>query len=473
MTKKNLDNQWIKYVSRRFTLFKLDLYLESLRKSLKINFGYDELEMLVVGKGLEIEWYMSSKFKKDFANIILDHTKNCLKKKKDPYKIFIDSSKEVLNTCKKINESNPETKEEILFAYKQFKDKFTNYQLVMWFPVICQETLFPYAKNRLKKYISKDLDVHWNNITTPFNPSIIQQENISLLKVAKKFSYKKLVKHYKNYSWMNMSFVDKSPHTLEYFEDRLKEYNNPKKELKKIYNNLENSKKRFFKSLKEINPSKEYRELFVFINKLNLLRQIKDAGRRRVYYYTKFLFEKIAYNLGLEFHELFSIPENEIITRLKTDKIYDQKKEYLVITKNGEKEIITSNIKSRLIKEGITIEKKIYTDIIKGNIANKGIVKGIIRHITINNWEQDIKNFKEGEILLSKSTKPDYIPAMKKAIAFITDEGGITSHAAIVSREMGKPCIVGTKNATRIFNNGELVEVNANSGEIKRIKIKK
>ena len=60
---------------------------------------------------------------------------------------------------------------------------------------------------------------------------------------------------------------------------------------------------------------------------------------------------------------------------------------------------------------------------------------------------------------------------MKKAAAFVTDIGGITSHAAIVSREMGKPCIIGTKNATKVLKDGMMIEVNADNGTIKILSI--
>jgi pyruvate,water dikinase len=67
-------------------------------------------------------------------------------------------------------------------------------------------------------------------------------------------------------------------------------------------------------------------------------------------------------------------------------------------------------------------------------------------------------------------TSPDYISAMNLAGAIVTDEGGLLSHAAIVSRELGKPCIVGTKVATRVFKNRDLVEVDANKGIVRKIK---
>ena len=67
-------------------------------------------------------------------------------------------------------------------------------------------------------------------------------------------------------------------------------------------------------------------------------------------------------------------------------------------------------------------------------------------------------------------TTPWYLPAMKKAAGFITDEGGLLCHAAIVSREMNKPCIIGTKIATKVLKDGDLVEVDANNGVVKILK---
>lgn len=67
-------------------------------------------------------------------------------------------------------------------------------------------------------------------------------------------------------------------------------------------------------------------------------------------------------------------------------------------------------------------------------------------------------------------TSPEYVPAMKRSGAVITDEGGLLSHAAIVARELGKPCIVGTKIATKVLKDGDLVEVDANKGVVRKVK---
>ncbi len=76
----------------------------------------------------------------------------------------------------------------------------------------------------------------------------------------------------------------------------------------------------------------------------------------------------------------------------------------------------------------------------------------------------------KGDILVSIATDPDIVPAMKKAAAIVTEQGGVTSHAAIVSRELGTPCVIGTKIATKVFKDGDLVEVDAVKGIVKLIK---
>jgi phosphohistidine swiveling domain-containing protein len=104
---------------------------------------------------------------------------------------------------------------------------------------------------------------------------------------------------------------------------------------------------------------------------------------------------------------------------------------------------------------------------LKGTIAFRGLAKGLVR---ILKTKDSLNGFKEKEILVSPMTVPDFLSAIKKAAAIVTDEGGITSHAAIVAREMKKPCIIGTKNATRVFKDGDYVEVDANRGIVRLIK---
>jgi phosphoenolpyruvate synthase/pyruvate phosphate dikinase len=111
------------------------------------------------------------------------------------------------------------------------------------------------------------------------------------------------------------------------------------------------------------------------------------------------------------------------------------------------------------------IESEKICDELKGVSASRGIVTGRVK--VLGNSDE-IYKIEKGDILVTTMTTPDFIPAMRKAVAIITDEGGITCHAAIVSRELGIPCIINTKNATQLLKDGEIVEVDANNGVIKR-----
>jgi len=111
--------------------------------------------------------------------------------------------------------------------------------------------------------------------------------------------------------------------------------------------------------------------------------------------------------------------------------------------------------------------KKNQTDIIYGQVASQGYVRGRAKIVL---GEKDFAKFAEGEILVSGMTRPEFLPLMKKAAAIVTNEGGITCHAAIVSRELNKPCIIGTKIATDLIHDNDLIEVRANHGTVRIIK---
>jgi len=101
--------------------------------------------------------------------------------------------------------------------------------------------------------------------------------------------------------------------------------------------------------------------------------------------------------------------------------------------------------------------------LLKGAPASPGLVTGHVRLVP------DIRNLsrvKPGDILVTDMTTPDFVPAMKTAAGIVTNRGGQTSHAAIVSRELGVPCVVGTSTATKILTDGMVVTVNGTTGEI-------
>jgi phosphohistidine swiveling domain-containing protein len=107
-----------------------------------------------------------------------------------------------------------------------------------------------------------------------------------------------------------------------------------------------------------------------------------------------------------------------------------------------------------------------YSDIreANGTSVSKGMAVGPVRVIL---GSDQFYSFKEGDILVTNQTTPDFVPLMKSAAAIVAEQGGVTSHAAVVSRELGVPCIVGVNNAMNIFKSGEMVEVDAINGTIR------
>lgn len=101
------------------------------------------------------------------------------------------------------------------------------------------------------------------------------------------------------------------------------------------------------------------------------------------------------------------------------------------------------------------------TPILTGAGASPGIGSGKVK---ILKSPKEISKVKEGDVLVAPMTSPDYVPAMKKAAAIVTDEGGQTSHAAIVSRELGIPCVVGSKIATKTLKENDMVTVDGQKG---------
>jgi phosphohistidine swiveling domain-containing protein len=118
------------------------------------------------------------------------------------------------------------------------------------------------------------------------------------------------------------------------------------------------------------------------------------------------------------------------------------------------KKIINSHVKNR-------------SDILIGSGAYPGKIRGTVK--IIHNPSEKNK-FNKGDVLVTGMTRPDFIIFIKKSAAIITDAGGVLSHAAIIARELKKPCIIGTKIATQVLKDGDLAEVDANKGIVKILK---
>ena len=126
-----------------------------------------------------------------------------------------------------------------------------------------------------------------------------------------------------------------------------------------------------------------------------------------------------------------------------------------------------TTVREPKIKSVKDTEREEEKPILKGQPASPGIGTGKVQIIKS---AKEINKIEKGDVLVTKMTSPDFVPAMKKVVAIVTDSGGQTSHAAIVSRELGIPCVVGTKEATKRLKNHDYITVNGSLGEIYKAK---
>lgn len=187
------------------------------------------------------------------------------------------------------------------------------------------------------------------------------------------------------------------------------------------------------------------------------------------------LFNEISRKLGVSYAQLVELTVDEITRALSQGFLPDSlKKEALeryadcaLVYANGKTNVLVGND----LKEYYTQEKQGESSLyhlteINGQSASPGKVRGTVK---ILSSAMELDKVKKGDILVAASTYPAFVPAMERAAAIVTNEGGLLCHAAIVSRELGVPCVVGTKIATKVLKDGDVVEVDAEKGLVRKL----
>ena len=220
---------------------------------------------------------------------------------------------------------------------------------------------------------------------------------------------------------------------------------------------------------------KEIKNLVFALRKLAYLQELKKTAQTKSHPILQLIVKKeISARLKLEIKYLDYLSETEISLFL-TNGFISPKIRKEIISRESFSVNIVRNLKSnwligREAKEFIKVNGLLLdvaqVNEIKGQVASPGLVRGRVK-ICVSSKE--INKIKKGDILVTAMTTPDFVPAMRIAAAIITDEGGITSHAAIVARELHKPCIIGAKIATKVFHDDDLVEVDANFGVVRLV----
>ncbi|HIH20330.1 TPA: hypothetical protein HA244_03610 [Candidatus Micrarchaeota archaeon] len=283
--------------------------------------------------------------------------------------------------------------------------------------------------------------------------------------------------HLQKYAFLGMYFFGRQPYSKQDVLERLKHLAG--KDLAKEKADLQKQALSGEKTRELISRLKLSEETAL---KIQTVKEIAFAANDfdEAYTYLGFkmrpFFTEIAGRLGLDYKQLIQMLPYEIGGFLESGKKADDEfkahldlraQDHALIYEQGKIGILTGEEFQKYYAE----EKKLEEDFthlreLKGQAASPGVVRGIVRILLTST---DLNKVRKGEVLVAPATTPAYVPAMERAAAIVTNEGGLLSHAAIVARELGVPCVVGTKIATKALRDGEMVEVDATKGIVKKL----
>ncbi len=289
-----------------------------------------------------------------------------------------------------------------------------------------------------------------------------------------------LAQHAKRYGYLGMYTFFGTPHGSGYYRQTLRRLQ--RKGVRKLQQEIMEMRSRFthnralvrrmFKQYPFTTAERTSIEQLRFLNDVSM---ICDEQYSQLGALTFPLLQEIARRYRLSYNQIIQLSVPELIGVLRGKQspnrlalVANQRNvDHALIMEGGSVRIIAGPALKRYSRGYRAQLKKIQSQkVIHGETAYPGMVRGIA---TIIRDIADIQKFKKGHILVAGATIPQYVPALRKAVAIVTDEGGMLSHAAIMSREFQKPCVIGTQVATRALKNGMRIEVDADRGIIKKL----
>ena len=466
------------------------IWLSSFTNNLSKACGINYKEVISVHEGLNMKFYYDKDNSAEFSKFVINKIiKNPRFGKKINSEIIKGSDRlKKYSTKLKPKLLSKLSNKELLKIYTDLDKIHTDLYSWGWLPNavdMFQNDFTNFLKQLLRRKIDEN-EINYALITlsTSSKKSILQKEHESFLSLAalKEINSNKLEaainSHLKKYFYLKYLWLGKDGiYDFNYYVNEINKF------IKSGGRTCELSKKEE-KIFQEVlcQRNKLIKKLKLNKKEIDLFNIYADFAVTKVYrrdtqiywaYRSGFLLEEFSKRFNLSKDLIYFLLPGEINGLLK-NKISIQKiKKELTIrskfmvyytVKGGEK--IITGTSARVIAKILDKEEKTGIKELFGQTACMGKVSGRVKII---NSVSDMKKMKKGDILVSIATNPDIVTAMKIAAAIITEQGGITSHAAIVSRELRMPCIIGTRIATKVLHDGDLVEVDANKGVIKII----
>lgn len=305
---------------------------------------------------------------------------------------------------------------------------------------------------KLSSKLAKDLV---DKINSPLQNNFYKQEEYDLVQT------KDLKSHVEEYAWINSRYGQINPYTVEQAQFKLKNIN--KEKYLQTYKQEKEVIKQAIQKAKDLLGSEDY--LVDILQFIVYYRTQRTDIMNKAGYLVAPILKSLAKEKNLTYEQILYCTKEEILGKLPdVETIRQRTTKHTAVMYKGEIKILINQAADevdQLLQDNVLDIKEL-----KGAIACQGLVRGKAKLILNRN---DFKKIETGDILVTFMTTPEMMIIMKRASAFVTDEGGITCHAAIIARELKKPCIIGTKIGTQLIKDNDLLEVDANQGIIRKI----
>jgi phosphohistidine swiveling domain-containing protein len=296
------------------------------------------------------------------------------------------------------------------------------------------------------------------------------EEGISMLPTS---IVAKLEQHINDYAWINTDDIFGRPWNTIDLVTRLRHllYKDCRSRLQAAKQRQIQRERQREHIIEELPVDGELLKLVEAARENSHLRTYRTEVYVRTLYQASQLIGEVAKRVGLTYEDALYLSIEELIKASTSHRAVSQRE--LSQRKSGMAYVmINRNLKTffgsaaRKLADRVGLFEKPFAKPVQleGTIANTGVVRGIVK---VLHDISELDKVEDGDILVASMTIPEFVPAMERAAAFVTDEGGITCHAAIISREMDVPCIIGVEIATKVLQDGDFVEVDANNGFVK------
>ena len=337
------------------------------------------------------------------------------------------------------------------------------------------KTQFELFRKLYKNFQEQEAATYGLKTHTPQYESMLEAKVELLKKQIKPEIYQSIYRHFQNYFYVKFMWIGKQGvYSFDYYLKELVKLLATGVDLRKKWRVQEKEWKDMLSQRKELIKKLNIQKLWKIIldswGDFMVTKIYRRFAQIYAVYQMQPVLQEIAKRLGLNLMQVRFMLKNEVQDALSGKEInYEslrRRTRFCIFYTEKDREVIFIGDEAKKLRHRIQMLKKINAEEVMGQTGSVGTARGIVK--TINRPSAMIKMHK-GDILVSIATKPDIVGAMKKAAAIVTDQGGITSHAAIVARELGIPCVIATKIATKIFKDGDNVEVDADKGLVKKI----